>query len=309
MPGGGASLQAASSVNKQEPAVCPAACALSPGGRGASRRGQRKLDGKPGAVSGFARTPISGKGRGRRVPAARAGGGARSGARRRASPARPASWGLGHHCRRRLGGTPHPPSRRPAPSLALGLCHCTCPGARGAPVVRPGRAPRLAVICSGRGLAPGASGSLQAPPGRPRALGLTRLGYGAGEVGAGSLWGPSGALLAGSGDQRPPGKPGAQAAAGCGRECPPRALRPRSGRPSGIRPPAEHGWCKAAAATSFPPNRRGSPTERCPPRPFVAPASPRLLSVPGPGGLSKFGGLLDVTCPLPLDAPVSLFWL
>lgn len=75
-------------------------------------------------------------------------------------------------------------------------------------MVRPGRAPRLAVICSGRGLAPGASGSLQAPPGRPRALGLTRLGYGAGEVGAGSLRGPSGALLAGWGTSVPLGNRG-----------------------------------------------------------------------------------------------------
>lgn len=75
-------------------------------------------------------------------------------------------------------------------------------------MVRPGRAPRLAVICSGRGLAPGASGSLQAPPGRPRALGLTRLGYGAGEVGAGNLRGPSGALLAGSGGPASPWETG-----------------------------------------------------------------------------------------------------
>lgn len=240
------------------------------------------------------------------MPAARTGRRAPSGAGRRASPARPASWGLGHRCRR-SGGTPRPPSRRPAPSPAPGLCRCTCPGARGALAARPRRAPRLAVICPGRGLAPGASGSLRAPPGRPRALGLTRLGYGAGEVGAGSLRGPSGALLADLGDRSPPGKPGAQAAAGRGRECPPRALRPPLWAPSGIRPPAEHGWFKAAAATSFPPNRRGSPTERCPPRPVVAPASPRLLSVPRPGGLSKFEGLQDVTCPLPQDAPASLF--
>lgn len=166
---------------------------------------------------------------GRRVPAAQTGRRAPSGAGRRASPARPASWGLGHRCRR-SGATPRPSSRRPAPSPAPGLCRCTCPGARGALAARPRRAPRLAVICPGRGLAPGASGSLRAPPGRPRALGLTRLGYGAGEVGAGSLRGPSGALLADLGDRSPPGKPGAQAAAGRGRECPPRALRPRSGR-------------------------------------------------------------------------------
>jgi len=51
-------------------------------------------------------------------------------------------------------------------------------------------------------------------------------------VGAGSLWGPSGAPLAGPGLGVPasPGGSGARAAAGWGRECPPRALRPRSGR-------------------------------------------------------------------------------
>lgn len=182
----------------------------------------------PAAVPGLARLPDSGKGRGRRVPAAGAGGRARNPAGRRAWPARPASWGLGR-CRHRPGGTPRPPSRRPAPGLALGPCRCTCPGAPGARAARPGRAPRPGVSGPGRGLAPGASGSPRAPPGRPRALGLTRLGYGAGEVGAGSLRGPSGALLASPGAGSP-GGPGARAAAGWGRVCPPRALRSRSGR-------------------------------------------------------------------------------
>lgn len=234
----------------------------------------------------------SGKGRGRRVPAARAGRRTPSRAGRRAWPARPASWGLGSRRRcRRSGGTPSPPSRRPAPSRAQGLCHCTCPGAQWAVVVRPGRAPRLAVICPGRGLAPGASGSPQAPPGRPSAPGLTCLGYGAGGVGAGSLRGPSGALPAGwgGGGRRPLGNLG---------------RRPRRGADVSTRPapfdpalgaewhslPAQHGWCEAAAATSFPPGRLGSPTERCPPRPVVAPASSQPLSVPRPGGGLR-GGL------------------
>lgn len=211
VPGGGASLQAASSVNKQEPTVRPAACAPRSGGRGAARRGQWKLDGAPA----------------RRDRGRVAGARAPSGTGRRAWPARPASAGLGRcRCRRRSGGTSRLPSRRPAPGPALGLCHCTCPGARGALAARPGRAPRLGVICPGRGLAPGASGPRRRP-GRPRALGLTRLGYGAGEVGAGSLRGPSGALRACLGAASPAG-PGA--AAGSGRDCPPRALRPRSER-------------------------------------------------------------------------------
>lgn len=122
---------------------------------------------------------------------------ARSGAGRRAWPrgARLPSAGLG----RLSGGTSRPPSRRPAPGLALGLCHCARPGARGA------LAPRLGVICPGCGLAPGASGPGRRAPGRPPALGLTRLGYGAGEVGAGSLRGPGGAQLARSGARVPLG--------------------------------------------------------------------------------------------------------
>lgn len=125
-----------------------------------------------------------------------------------------------------------------------------------------------------RGLAPGAFGSPQAPPGRPRALGLTRLGYGAGEVGAGSLRGPSGALRAGTGPASPRG-PGARAALGGDVSARPVPSDPLWA-PGDIRPPAEHGWSKAVAATSFPPCRPGSPTERCRPRPIAAPARSQL---------------------------------
>lgn len=248
-----ASLQAASSVNKQAPppARLPApAPAPRPGGAPpATARGN--LLGRPAAVPGLACLPGSESGRRRRVPAARAGGRAPSRAGRRAWPTRPASWGLGRRRRRRSEGTPRPPSRRPAPGRALGLCHCTCPGARGAWAARPGRAPCRGVSRPRRGLAPCAPGSPQAPPGRPRALGLTRLGYGAGEVGAGSLRGPSGAVGAGvlSGS-RGAGRGGVGTRVPA--PCPPTRLR----APGDIRPLAEHGWCKAAAAaTSFPPRR------------------------------------------------------
>lgn len=171
-----APLRAASRVNKREPAA-----RRGPGGRGAARRGRRKLGGAP------AHPPGSGKGRGR--------AGSERGWAPGLAAGRPASAGLG----RLSGGTSRPPSRRPAPGLALGLCHCARPGARGA------LAPRLGVICPGCGLAPGASGPGRRAPGRPPALGLTRLGYGAGEVGAGSLRGPGGAQLARSGARVPLG--------------------------------------------------------------------------------------------------------
>lgn len=79
------------------------------------------------------------------MSAAGAGGRAPSWAGRRAWPARPASWGLGRRRRRRRsGGTPRPPSRRPAPGLALGALslHLSrrAGGSGGAP--REGGAPR-----------------------------------------------------------------------------------------------------------------------------------------------------------------------
>lgn len=228
LPAGGASLQAASGVNRQEPAVHPQPAPRARAGRGASRRGQRKLDGAPGGGPGA--RPPAGLGEESRASGA-------SGRGRRA--------GLERGCARGLAGAPGflgagplppppgrhaassfpPASARPGPgALSLHLSR-RAGGSGGAS--REGAAPRGQR--PGRGLAPGASGSPRAPPGRTRALGLTRLGYGAGEVGAGSLRGPSGALLAGPGPASP-GGPGAPAAAGWGRECPPRALRPRSGR-------------------------------------------------------------------------------
>lgn len=127
-----------SCVKKPEPAVRPAACAPRP-----APRPEETWWGRPAAVPGLVRSRDSGNGRGRRVPAAGGGGRAPSGGGRRAWPARPASWELGRCRHRRSGGTPRPPSRRPASGPAPGLCHRTCPGARGgAPAARPGRAPR-----------------------------------------------------------------------------------------------------------------------------------------------------------------------
>lgn len=89
VPGGGASLQAASSVNKQDPAVRRAVCARAPAGRGASRRGDSKLDGAPRGGP-RARPPlgsarVAGVGCQRREPAGglRAGLGAGPGRRAR----------------------------------------------------------------------------------------------------------------------------------------------------------------------------------------------------------------------------------
>ena len=228
LPGGGASLQAASGVNRQEPAVHPQPAPRARAGRGASRRGQRKLDGAPGGGPGA--RPPAGLGEESRASGA-SGRGRRAGSERGCARGLAGAPGF-------LGAGPLPPppgrdaassfppaSARPGPgALSLHLSR-RAGGSGGAS--REGAAPRGQR--PGRGLAPGASGSPRAPPGRTRALGLTRLGYGAGEVGAGSLRGPSGALLAGPGPASPEG-PGAPAAAGWGRECPPRALRPRSGR-------------------------------------------------------------------------------
>ena len=67
-PGGSASLQAACGVNRQEPAVRPQPAPRARAGRGASRRGRRKLDGAPGAVPGA--RPPSGLGEGSRASGA-----------------------------------------------------------------------------------------------------------------------------------------------------------------------------------------------------------------------------------------------
>lgn len=84
------------------------------------------------------------------------------------------------------------------------------------------------------------------------------------------------------------------------------------GAPSGIRPLAERGWCKAAAATSFPPPGPGSPTERCPPWPIVAPARCRRYGLGagperGSGSPSKFEGLSACNSSPSQDAPTCLF--
>ncbi|XP_047628290.1 collagen alpha-1(I) chain-like [Phacochoerus africanus] len=91
-------------------------------------------------------------------------------------------------------------------------------------------------------------------------------------------------------ERRPAGKPGCRlpwgsrgaGGGGVGTRVPaPRPPIPL-GAPSGIRPPAKRGWCKAAAATSFPPRGPGSPTKRCPLWPIVAPARSRGYGL-GPG--------------------------
>ncbi|KAM7111736.1 uncharacterized protein WM277_022196 [Molossus nigricans] len=291
VPGRGASLQAASSANKQEPTGRPAACAPRSGGRGAARRGQRKLDGAP-ACRDWGRV---------------AGARAPSGAGRRAWPARPASAGLGR-CRCRSGGTSRLPSRRPAPGLALGLCHCTCPGARGALVARPGRAPRLGVICPGRGLAPGASGPRRRPgpasragPDPPR----LRSGRGGGGEPPGTERCPAGTL----GGPRPLQDLGQ------------RRVRDLDALPAPSDPAVSAEWHSPAGRTWLVQSRgrhflsawsAGLVPERCPPRPVVAPARPGPLSVPlpgvGSGSLSKFEGLPRLTRPPPQGAPASL-WL
>lgn len=183
---------------------------------------------------------------------------------RRAWPARPASWALGR--RRRPGGTPGLPSRRPALGPAPGLCHCPCPGARGARAARPRGAPRRGVIRPGRGLAPCASGSRRRPQaGRARWASATeRARWGRGASGRGRRRGDVSARPAPS--------------------------DPALGAERRVPPPAERGGCAAAAATSFPPRRPGSlsPCRRS-----------RCLGLGRPGGarqgLCKFERLRDVT--------------
>lgn len=51
--------------------------------------------------------------------------------------------------------------------------------------------------------------------------------------------------------------------------------------PGDIRPPAEHGWCRAAATTSSPPRRPGSQGERCGPRPIAVPGQSLSLGLGG----------------------------
>lgn len=174
---------------------------------------------------------------------------------RRAWPARPASWALGR--RRRPGGTPGLPSRRPALGPAPGLCHCPCPGARGARAARPRGAPRRGVIRPGRGLAPCASGSRRRPQaGRARWASATeRARWGRGASGRGRRRGDVSARPAPS--------------------------DPALGAERRVPPPAERGGCAAAAATSFPP----------PPARLALPVPPLAVSRPGATGRGSAGAL------------------
>lgn len=294
VPGGGASagsLQRPGAGTQVRPLPAPRAPRPAPGGAAPPAGAQGNLRGRPPAAD---RGRVAGSERGW-------------------------SRGLAGEPGFRGAGPPPPPlgrdlassSRGPAPGLAPGFCPCTCPGARGALAARPGRAPRRGSSARPRPSA----GRLPSPqrPGRPGALGLPGLGYGAGEVGAGSPGGPSGARLARPG-ARVPGGPGA----GQGGDV---NARPAPSDPlwvpSGTRPPAEHGWCTAAAATSFPPARSGSSPSaarrgqswRPPARPpSAARCAPAWGSAPR---LSKFGGFQGSPVLLPgthPHAPVSVHW-
>lgn len=154
-----------------------------------------------------------------------------------------------------------------------------------------------------RGLAASASGSPRAPRGRPGALGPTRLGYGTGEVWG---WGASGDRAA------PPPSPRGQESGlmvVVGELASPRGSPGSGGDPSArpvpsdplrapgdIRPPAEHGWCRAASRHfhSAPPARlpgramRAAANRGARPVPATRPWGPAPLS--GPGSLSESAG-------------------
>lgn len=253
----GPSLPAVSGVNRLALAVPRCPCAGS---------GHSKLEGCHKAIPGCACPQGSGSGDHCPVPVAtRAGRDPRAAGRGPGRRARlPGGWAAATRQGRRVllpGGQLWPGLR--ALSLHLSQRSRRRGGASREGSARRGHPPR-------RGLAASASGSPRAPPGRPGALGPTRLGYGAGEV-----WG--------RGASRDRVAPRGWAWGGC------RALGGLGGRcvggypsarpvpsdplwaPGDIRPPAEHGWCRAAATTSSPPRRPGSPGERCGPRPIAVP--------------------------------------
>lgn len=227
-----APLRAASRVNKREPAA-----RRGPGGRGAARRGRRKLGGAP------AHPPGSGKGRGR--------AGSERGWAPGLAAGRPASFrGAGPPLGRDVASPFPSASARPGPG-ALSL-----------------RSPRRA---GGSGAAPG--GHL--PWLRPSAR---RLRPRQARPGPASCAGPDPPRLRSGrgGGGEPPGT----------RRCPAGALgRPRplgdvSARPAPsdpalgterLWPAGRHGWCRAAAATSFAPGRPGSSPSAARPRPLAAP--------------------------------------
>lgn len=194
--------------NKQEPAVRRLPATRSREGESPPAAAKGNLMGRPRRSQGSpARPPSSGKGRGRCVPAAGAGG--QSGSERGWAPGlagAPGFLGAGPLPLRRDTASSFPPaSTRPGPgALSLHLSWRTggCGGASREGAAPGGHLPWPRPSARRRRVP-------AAPPGRPRALGLTRLSYGAGEVGAGSLRGPSGALLAGSGAGSPRGAWGA----------------------------------------------------------------------------------------------------
>lgn len=156
-------------------------------------------------------------------------------------------------------------------SVHLSQCSRHPRGASREGSVRRGHLPR-------RGLAASASGSPRAPRGRPGALGPTRLGYGTGDV-----WGRGA-----SGDRAAPPRAGVggwRTLGGSPERGGDPSARPVPSDPlwalGDIRPPAEHGWCRAAAATSSPPQRPGSLGERCRPRPIAVPGQSPPLGLGG----------------------------
>lgn len=264
MPGS-PSLRAVSGVNRLAPAVPRYPC---PGS------GHSKLDGCHETLPGCARPRGSGSGDGRWVPAAtRAGRAPRAAGRGPGRRARlPGGWAAATRQGRRVL---LPAGQRLAWPRALSLHLSQCSrhprGASREGSVRRGHLRR-------RGLAASASGSPRAPPGRPGALGPTRLGYGTGEVwGRGASGDRAAPPRAGVGGWRTlggsPGRGGDPSA----RPVPSDPLR----APGDIRPPAEHGWCRAAAATSSPPQRPGSLGERCGPRPIAVPGQSPPLGLGG----------------------------
>lgn len=130
------------------------------------------------------------------------------------------------------------------------------------------------------GLAASASGSPRAPPGPAwragpgPALATERARCGGGEP-PGTERRPTGGYGGGLVVERlgSPGRGGNPSA----RPVPSDLLR----APGDIRPPAEHGWCRAAATTSSPPRRPGSLGERCGPRPIAVPGQSPSLGLGG----------------------------
>lgn len=286
----GPSFPAVSGVNRLAPVVPRCPCL---------GNDHCKLEGCHKAVPGCASPRGLGSGDGRRVPAAtRAGRAPRAAGRGPGRRARlPGDWAAATRQERRvllpagqrLAWPPGfetalvPAREAPGRRVPGGLC------VQGSPTLARPSCERLRVPAG----APGAGLARWA---------RTRLGYGTGEV-----WGRGA-----SGDRAAPhGRVwgrwlvsawGLRDAVGIRVPalCPPT----RSGAPGDIRPPAEHGWCRAAATTSSPPRRPGSLGERCGPRPIAVPGQSLSLGLGGrlPEWPGKPSGELRARAPRTLSA-------